>query len=58
MFFVSKRSANTSERQQQYDVGHPVVATGRGVHRLSSSISADVWAPLKSDLKPHSSYNL
>ncbi|MGE7693331.1 hypothetical protein ACQKNC_04330 [Lysinibacillus sp. NPDC094177] len=28
-----------------HDVGHSVVATGRGVLRLSSSISADVWTP-------------
>jgi len=27
----------------QRDVGHAVVATGRGVLRLSSSIPADVW---------------
>ncbi|MFJ6210416.1 hypothetical protein [Lysinibacillus sp. NPDC092081] len=27
----------------QQDVGHSVVATGRGVLRLSSSISAGVW---------------
>ncbi|MFJ7186066.1 hypothetical protein [Lysinibacillus xylanilyticus] len=30
----------------QRDVGHSVVATGRGVLRLSSSISADVWTPV------------
>ncbi|MFJ6209015.1 hypothetical protein [Lysinibacillus sp. NPDC092081] len=35
----------------QHDVGHSVVATGRGVLRLSSSISAAVWTPLKSSLK-------
>ncbi|MGY3187050.1 hypothetical protein ACVWXS_001753 [Lysinibacillus sp. TE18511] len=29
----------------QHDVGHSVVATGRGVLRLSSSISAGVWTP-------------
>ncbi|WP_460014919.1 hypothetical protein [Lysinibacillus sp. CTST325] len=29
----------------QHDVSHSVVATGRGVLRLSSSISADVWTP-------------
>ncbi|MEY9978155.1 hypothetical protein [Lysinibacillus sp. RC79] len=33
------------QRQQQHDVGHSVVATGRGVLRLSSFISADVWTP-------------
>ncbi|MGE7949128.1 hypothetical protein [Lysinibacillus sp. NPDC093688] len=30
-------------QRQQHDVGHSVVATGRGVLRLSSSISAGVW---------------
>ncbi|MEY9976637.1 hypothetical protein [Lysinibacillus sp. RC79] len=30
-------------KRQQHDVGHSVVATGRGVLRLSSSISADVF---------------
>ncbi|MGE7929755.1 hypothetical protein [Lysinibacillus xylanilyticus] len=34
-----------AKRQQQHEVGHSVVATGRGVLRLSSSISADVWTP-------------
>ncbi|MFJ5563086.1 hypothetical protein [Lysinibacillus xylanilyticus] len=29
----------------QHDVGHSVVATERGVLRLSSSISADIWTP-------------
>ncbi|MGE7689470.1 hypothetical protein ACQKMI_09675 [Lysinibacillus sp. NPDC097214] len=29
----------------QRDVGHSVVATGGGVLRLSSSISAGVWTP-------------
>ncbi|MGE7691134.1 hypothetical protein ACQKMI_18220 [Lysinibacillus sp. NPDC097214] len=29
----------------QHDVGHSVVATGRGVLRLSSSISVGVWTP-------------
>ncbi|QQP11107.1 hypothetical protein FJQ98_17955 [Lysinibacillus agricola] len=53
MFFARKRSANATaahvfvcakaKRQQQHDIGHSVVATGRGVLRLSSSISADVW---------------
>ncbi|MGE7673587.1 hypothetical protein ACQKMV_08425 [Lysinibacillus sp. NPDC094403] len=32
-----------AKRQQQHNVGHSVVATGRGVLRLSSSISADIW---------------
>ncbi|MFJ8513339.1 hypothetical protein [Lysinibacillus xylanilyticus] len=41
MFFARKRSAK--KRQQQHDVGHSVIATGRGVLRLSSSISEDVW---------------
>ncbi|WP_460015227.1 hypothetical protein [Lysinibacillus sp. CTST325] len=45
-------------KRQQHEVGHSVIATGRGVLRLSSSISADVWNPLKSDLKPHSSHHL
>ncbi|MGE7133391.1 hypothetical protein [Lysinibacillus xylanilyticus] len=31
----------------QHDVGHSVVATGRGVLRLSSSISVGVWNPEK-----------
>ncbi|MFB7157946.1 hypothetical protein [Lysinibacillus sp. NPDC056232] len=31
----------------QRDVGHSVVDTGRGVLRLSSSISAGVWTPAK-----------
>ncbi|MGE7690723.1 hypothetical protein ACQKMI_16115 [Lysinibacillus sp. NPDC097214] len=29
----------------QHDVGHSVVATGRGVLRLSSTISAGIWTP-------------
>ncbi|GAB0167329.1 hypothetical protein LSPCS325_07660 [Lysinibacillus sp. CTST325] len=29
-------------RLGQHDIGHSVVATGRGVLRLSSSIAADV----------------
>ncbi|MFJ8514467.1 hypothetical protein [Lysinibacillus xylanilyticus] len=51
---MRKRSANAAaatsffcakaKRQPQQDVGHSVVATGRGVLRLSSSISAVVWA--------------
>ncbi|MFB7156268.1 hypothetical protein [Lysinibacillus sp. NPDC056232] len=36
-----------AKRQQQHDVSHSVVATGRGVLRLSSSISADVWIPVE-----------
>ncbi|MGE7691961.1 hypothetical protein ACQKMI_22515 [Lysinibacillus sp. NPDC097214] len=53
MSFARKRSANAAsatcfvcakaKRQQQHDVGHSVVATGRGALRLSSSISAGVW---------------
>ncbi|MGE7949253.1 hypothetical protein [Lysinibacillus sp. NPDC093688] len=35
----------------QHDVGHSVVATGRGVFRLSSSISAGVWTPTEKYLK-------
>jgi len=31
------------EASGQHDVGHLVVATGRGVLRLSSSFSADVF---------------
>jgi len=38
---------NPPEALGQRDVGHTVVATGRGVLRLSSSISADVWHLLK-----------
>ncbi|MGE7945859.1 hypothetical protein [Lysinibacillus sp. NPDC093688] len=34
-----------AKRQQQQDVGHSVVAKGRGALRLSSSISAGVWIP-------------
>ncbi|WP_460014844.1 hypothetical protein [Lysinibacillus sp. CTST325] len=30
-------------QRPQHDVGHSVVATGRGVLRLSSSISVCVW---------------
>ncbi|MFF2291825.1 hypothetical protein ACFVUF_02660 [Lysinibacillus sp. NPDC058154] len=54
MFFARKRSANAASATcfclceseataTQHDVGHSVVATGRGVLRLSSSISADVF---------------
>ncbi|MFE3573969.1 hypothetical protein [Lysinibacillus sp. NPDC059133] len=37
--------AKAKRQQQQHEVGHLVVATGRGVLRLSSSISADIWTP-------------
>ncbi|WP_460011447.1 hypothetical protein [Lysinibacillus sp. CTST325] len=54
MFFVRKRSANAAAATcfclceseataTQHNVGHSVVATERGVLRLSSSISANVW---------------
>ncbi|MFJ8516620.1 hypothetical protein [Lysinibacillus xylanilyticus] len=53
MFFARKRSANVASAAcfclceseataTQHDVGHSVVATGRGVLRLSSFISANV----------------
>ncbi|MGE7945735.1 hypothetical protein [Lysinibacillus sp. NPDC093688] len=42
----------------QRDVGHSVIATGRGVLRLSSSISAGVGTPLNSSLNSHSSSHL
>ncbi|MFB7160095.1 hypothetical protein [Lysinibacillus sp. NPDC056232] len=32
-------------QRQQHDVGHSVIATGRGVLRLSTFMSADVWTP-------------
>ncbi|MGE7688121.1 hypothetical protein ACQKMI_02825 [Lysinibacillus sp. NPDC097214] len=32
-------------QRQQHEVGHSVIATGRGVLRLSSFISANVWIP-------------
>jgi len=32
-------------KRQRQDVGHSVVAIGRGVLRLSSSISVDAWTP-------------
>jgi len=32
-------------KRQRQDVGHSVVATGRGVLRLSSTISVGVWIP-------------
>ncbi|MGG2107565.1 hypothetical protein [Lysinibacillus pakistanensis] len=42
----------------QQDVGHSVIATGRGVIRLSSSISVGVWAPNEMEPIPHSSHHL
>ncbi|WP_460014119.1 hypothetical protein [Lysinibacillus sp. CTST325] len=39
----------------QHDVGHSVVATGRGVLRLSSSISAGAWTFKEKNLYHHSS---
>jgi len=56
MFSARKRSVNAAAATcfclceseataTQQDVGHSVVATGRGVLRLSSSISADVLTP-------------
>ncbi|MFB7156947.1 hypothetical protein [Lysinibacillus sp. NPDC056232] len=39
--------AKAKRQRQQHDVGHSVVATGRGALRLSSSISEDVWTSLK-----------
>ncbi|MFC9542291.1 hypothetical protein ACFTQ7_20785 [Lysinibacillus sp. NPDC056959] len=57
MFSVRKRSVNAAaakgfacakaKRQQQLEVGHLVVATGCGVLRLSSSISAGDGHPQK-----------
>jgi len=41
MYFVRKRSGSNNST----DVGHPAVATGRGVLKLCSSISAGVWTP-------------
>jgi len=35
----------------RHDVGHFVIATGRGVHRLSSSISEGVWTHAEKQLK-------
>ncbi|MGE7946218.1 hypothetical protein [Lysinibacillus sp. NPDC093688] len=40
----------------QQDVGHSVVATGRGVLRLSSSISVGHWVPIENELHLHSSH--
>jgi len=34
-------------KRQRHNVGHSVIATGRGVLRLSSSISVGVWNPKK-----------
>ncbi|MFJ8518664.1 hypothetical protein [Lysinibacillus xylanilyticus] len=56
MFFARKRSANAAsaacfclceseETATQHDVGHSVIATGRGVLRLSSSILVGVQTP-------------
>jgi len=57
-------------KRQQQDVGHSVLAIGRGVLRLSSTISASVFCtesvatgtgvghPLKSNLNPHSPHHL
>ncbi|MFE3572832.1 hypothetical protein [Lysinibacillus sp. NPDC059133] len=39
--------AKAKRQRQQHDVGHSVVATGRGVLRLSSSILAGVWTPAR-----------
>jgi len=39
MSFARKRSDSST------DVGHSVVTTGRGVLKLGSSISTDVWTP-------------
>ncbi|MGE7676209.1 hypothetical protein ACQKMV_22050 [Lysinibacillus sp. NPDC094403] len=40
-----------AKRHQQHEVGHSVIATGRGVPRLTSSISVDVWTPAEKRLK-------
>ncbi|MFB7158770.1 hypothetical protein [Lysinibacillus sp. NPDC056232] len=37
--------AKAKRQRQQHEVGHSVVATGRSVLRLSSSILAGVWTP-------------
>jgi len=63
VLFARKRSANVASATcfclcdseataTQHEVGHSVVATGRGVFRLSSSFSAVLGQPLKSSLKP------
>ncbi|MFE3576196.1 hypothetical protein [Lysinibacillus sp. NPDC059133] len=50
-FICAKRQQKgficAKRQRQQHDVGHSVVATGRGALRLSSSISEDVWTSLK-----------
>ncbi|MGA3600672.1 hypothetical protein ACPCXA_11265 [Lysinibacillus agricola] len=54
--FCAKRSANAAAATcfclcesvaaaTQHDVGHSVIATGRGVLRLSSSTLAGAWTP-------------
>ncbi|MFJ8517884.1 hypothetical protein [Lysinibacillus xylanilyticus] len=69
MFFARKRSANAATATcfclceseataTQHEVGHSVVATGRGVLRLSSSISADICTSSEKQLKLHSSHHL
>jgi len=45
-------------QRQQHDVGHSVVATGRGILRLSSAISVGVWTPTEKEQKPRSSHHL
>ncbi|MGE7692003.1 hypothetical protein ACQKMI_22730 [Lysinibacillus sp. NPDC097214] len=58
MFLVRKRSdSNNNTRADTMSVifGN---ATGRGVFRLSSPISAGVWTPAESSLNPHSSHHL
>ncbi|MFJ7734550.1 hypothetical protein ACIQXF_22125 [Lysinibacillus sp. NPDC097231] len=35
----------------QHEVGHSVVATGRGVLRLRSSIAVGVWTPTEKVIK-------
>jgi len=63
VLFARKRSANVASATcfclcdseataTQHEVGHSVVATGRGVFRLGSSFSAVHGQPLKSSLKP------
>ncbi|MGE7928350.1 hypothetical protein [Lysinibacillus xylanilyticus] len=59
MFFARKRSGSgkcflresAAAAATQHDVGHSVVATGSGVLKLSSSISANVWTPAEKRLK-------
>ncbi|MFJ7982791.1 hypothetical protein ACIQ1D_21320 [Lysinibacillus xylanilyticus] len=45
-------------KRQRHDVGHSVVATGRGVLRLVSSISVGVGTPTEKEPHPHSSCHL